>query len=142
MNPLPRRFRSKPRQVPADYFHQHLRERGSRHHVIAPGRLRPTNQISLNMRDETNDRHRAERRSRFEEANHLERIQAIRVQIDYQQRRRVRNKPFKLLARSHSLDLTSASRSRTVYLRGEEHIVYQNRYFACHGRHSTAMPRG
>ena len=69
-------------KIPGDDLRKHLRKSRPWHNVIASGLSSALDKIRLHVRDESYCRDLGECGRRFEEADHFERIKAIRVEID------------------------------------------------------------
>jgi hypothetical protein len=69
-------------KITGDDIREHLCEGRPWHYVIASGLSSALYEIRLNVRDKSYYRNQRERRRRFEEADHFERIKAIRVEVD------------------------------------------------------------
>src|SRR6185369_11635225 len=110
-------------KIAGDNLQKPLGESRARQHVITTCSLGSADQLSLNVRNEANDRYRAQLRSRLEETDCLQWIQSIRVEVDDHQSWGLGNQFFELLARFDPLNPTTALRCRSVDLRGKEHIV-------------------
>src|SRR6185503_16865566 len=76
-------------EVAREDFRQPLRKLRSRQHVIAARILRAANQLCLDVRHETDNRHLAQLWPRLEEFDHAERVEALGVQVYKNERREV-----------------------------------------------------